>query len=219
VESLAPALLEAAEGRAREMAAASRGASLCFFAASVETELRALLELSGYDQRGSTPHAHRPAGAWWGNIAPPVGVGGIEIRAMRLGADDRAIHAAIEESFADHFRHTPAASMTGGRFERGTSASIRALAPRLGGESRRRRAHQLRLRDIGFVRELGVLKPWRGRGVGSALLARSFEMFRARGQFRVALGVDAENAGAMGLYERVGMRPIPRIRSCGEIAT
>ena len=51
-----------------------------------------------------------------------------------------------------------------------------------------------------------MLKSWRGKGVGTALLTRSFEEFRGRGQLRVALGVDAENESAIGLYERAGMR-------------
>jgi len=91
------------------MAAASRGASLCFFAASVETELRALLELSGYDQARIYFRMRIDLPAPGGETSlPPVGVGGIEIRAMRLGADDRAIHAAIEESFADPLQaHAP----------------------------------------------------------------------------------------------------------------
>jgi len=126
---------------------------------------------------------------------------------MRLGIDDRAIHAVIEESFAEHFRHTRrgfeewlALRARHERFDSGLwllAWERDRVAGALTGYDHG---------DIGFVRELGVLKPWRGRGVGSALLSRSFEMFRARAQLRVALGVDAENEGAVGLYERVGMR-------------
>src|SRR5882672_2994529 len=51
VDSLAPLILEAIEGRARELATgAPQGVALCFFAASVETELRSMLERSGYDK-------------------------------------------------------------------------------------------------------------------------------------------------------------------------
>jgi len=56
------------------------------------------------------------------------------------------------------------------------------------------------------VRELGVRPAWRGKGVASALLRRTFESLRARGQLRAALGVDAENESAIGLYQRLGMR-------------
>jgi ribosomal protein S18 acetylase RimI-like enzyme len=45
-----------------------------------------------------------------------------------------------------------------------------------------------------------------GRGLAKALLLRSFREFHRRGQRRVGLGVDSENAtGATKLYESVGM--------------
>jgi mycothiol synthase len=57
-----------------------------------------------------------------------------------------------------------------------------------------------------WVGTLGVRKPWRGRGIGEALLRRSFLEFHRRGHDHVALGVDAANeTGATALYERVGM--------------
>ena len=58
---------------------------------------------------------------------------------------------------------------------------------------------------------LGVLAPCRGRGVGAALLRRSFATFTGRGARHVILNVDAENTtGATALYERAGMRVINR---------
>jgi ribosomal protein S18 acetylase RimI-like enzyme len=61
--------------------------------------------------------------------------------------------------------------------------------------------------ELGWIQILGVRKPWRGRGVGRALLLTAFHAFRARGLRRAGLGVDAENpTGATRLYESVGMR-------------
>jgi ribosomal protein S18 acetylase RimI-like enzyme len=58
----------------------------------------------------------------------------------------------------------------------------------------------------GFVGALGVLQPWRRRGLGLALLRHTFGEFYRRGQPRIALGVDAQNpTGATRLYERAGM--------------
>jgi mycothiol synthase len=58
----------------------------------------------------------------------------------------------------------------------------------------------------GFVAAIGVLKRWRRRGLGLALLRHAFGEFYRRGQPRIALGVDAQNAtGATRLYERAGM--------------
>jgi len=63
----------------------------------------------------------------------------------------------------------------------------------------------------GWVGQLGVRRPWRKRGLATALLVRSMEAFRAAGLEAATLGVDAENpTGALGVYERVGFRPIRR---------
>ncbi|HSW43600.1 MAG TPA: GNAT family N-acetyltransferase [Patescibacteria group bacterium] len=63
----------------------------------------------------------------------------------------------------------------------------------------------------GWVGQLGVRRPWRKRGLGTALLVRSMEAFRAAGLEAATLAVDAENpTGALGVYERVSFRPIRR---------
>jgi mycothiol synthase len=60
--------------------------------------------------------------------------------------------------------------------------------------------------QAGWIGALGVLKPWRRRGLGLALLLHAFGEFYRRGQPRIALGADAENtSGATRLYERAGM--------------
>jgi len=54
---------------------------------------------------------------------------------------------------------------------------------------------------------LAVLASHRGRGIGAALLRRSFASFADRGLRRAMVNVDAENVtGATGVYERAGMR-------------
>ena len=61
--------------------------------------------------------------------------------------------------------------------------------------------------NAGYVGMLGVRRPWRRKGLGEALLLRSFEAFRAMGFTRGTLGVDASSVtGATRLYERAGMR-------------
>jgi mycothiol synthase len=61
--------------------------------------------------------------------------------------------------------------------------------------------------DRGWVRSLGVRRPWRKRGLGLALLRHSFNEFYRRGKRTVGLGVDAQNlTGALRLYESAGMR-------------
>ena len=59
----------------------------------------------------------------------------------------------------------------------------------------------------GVVGALGVRRPWRGLGLGKALLYHTFGEFQRRGLPRVSLAVDAEShTGATKLYESVGMR-------------
>lgn len=60
--------------------------------------------------------------------------------------------------------------------------------------------------DKGWVNILGVLKPWRKRGVGRALLLESFAELKRRGRKRAGLFVDAGNRGALNLYFQAGMR-------------
>jgi RimJ/RimL family protein N-acetyltransferase len=54
--------------------------------------------------------------------------------------------------------------------------------------------------------ELGmtVARDWRGRGVGSALLAAGIEWARERGLHKVSLAVFPHNAAAIALYRKFG---------------
>ena len=51
---------------------------------------------------------------------------------------------------------------------------------------------------------IAVDPSWRGRGVGTALLQAAEAWARERGATRMTLGLDAFNAGALRLYERMG---------------
>jgi ribosomal protein S18 acetylase RimI-like enzyme len=63
----------------------------------------------------------------------------------------------------------------------------------------------------GWIGTLGVRPAWRRRGLGEALLRVSFAALAAHGLKRAGLGVDTENpTGALGLYERAGMRAVRR---------
>ena len=61
---------------------------------------------------------------------------------------------------------------------------------------------------VGYVRTLGVLPQFRGRGVAKSLLRTAWAEFAGRDRTATELGVDSENStGATALYESVGMRP------------
>ncbi len=59
----------------------------------------------------------------------------------------------------------------------------------------------------GWLQHISVRRPWRKRGVASALIARSLRDLREQGLAEAALGVDAENpSGALRVYEAMGFR-------------
>lgn len=62
-------------------------------------------------------------------------------------------------------------------------------------------------RNWGYTMAIFVRRPYRNRGLASALIVRSFEVLRREGVSDAALGVDFENpSGARRLYERLGFR-------------
>jgi mycothiol synthase len=59
----------------------------------------------------------------------------------------------------------------------------------------------------GYVDTLGTLRPYRGQGIGRALLLTAFAEYYRRGLRKVVLGVDATSAtGALDLYQSAGMK-------------
>jgi mycothiol synthase len=140
---------------------------------------------------------------------------GLEVRPV-LPEHHRAIWDADEESFRDHWDH---AEPVAGDFERffndpsidtsmwqvawdGKEVAglvINAIVPH-----ENEQTGEL----AGWLDSVATRRPWRGRGLASALIARSLEVLRQRGMEIAVLGVDAENpTGALGLYESFGFRP------------
>lgn len=220
------ALLTRAEARARERAAerapkyeeerpADAPMTLGVMCPSVDPEKRSLLEREGY-RRVRT--FFRMEIDLKGGFQRPVVPQGIEIRPFRLGTDDRTIHATIEAAFAEHFEFSPkpfdlwwAQHARHAQFDPSlwliAWEGARPAGERPAGGHPAGALTAYDFTDLGFVREMGALPAYRGRGLGAALLLRSFEEFHRRGRHRVVLGVDAENhTGAIRLYERVGMR-------------
>jgi mycothiol synthase len=120
----------------------------------------------------------------------------------------RAFYQALNEAFEDEWHFVPTS------FEEWTERRLHAPSfdPTLWFIVREGDGIAAILRadpeveQAGWVGALGVLKPWRRRGLGLALLRHAFGEFYRRGQPRIALGVDAENtSGATRLYERAGM--------------
>jgi ribosomal protein S18 acetylase RimI-like enzyme len=66
-------------------------------------------------------------------------------------------------------------------------------------------------RKVGYTESISVRRPWRKRGLASALLSKSMNMFKDMGITQTALGVDTENpSGALRVYERMGYKPVAK---------
>ena len=133
---------------------------------------------------------------------------GIAIRGIEPERDLRRVHAIFVEAFSREwgYRVIPFEEWLGNEVEVPSfDASLWLLAT--AGDVAVGALTGVVWGDRGWVGELGVLAPWRGRGIASALLRRAFATFASRGLPRVMLNVDSENStGAVRLYERVGMR-------------
>jgi GNAT superfamily N-acetyltransferase len=67
----------------------------------------------------------------------------------------------------------------------------------------------------GWIRTLGVRRPWRRQGMATALLHHSFGEFYRQGKLNVGLGVDSQNpTGATQLYEHAGMHIAEALDLC-----
>jgi ribosomal protein S18 acetylase RimI-like enzyme len=139
----------------------------------------------------------------------PVWAGGFEVSTFRSG-EEETLRAVIEEAFAEHWGHEerdldhwlqhtfgapwwdPSLVYLVREGDEVVAAEVNAV--RFGG---------------GWIGTIGTLEPWRGRGLGRALLLEAFGEFHRRGEPRVSLAVDAGNeTGATQLYESIGMRAV-----------
>jgi mycothiol synthase len=192
-------LLERAEARARERGLPRAHA----WSLAPDVDARRLFEARGYDEvrryyRMLIELAEPPRPEW---------PDGFHVETF-TAEDARAFHAALNEAFAEEWNWVPKP------FERWLEERVNApgfdpnlcfivregdeIAAVLRGEPERFGA--------GWVGAIGVLKPWRKRGLGLSLLQHAFAEFHRRGQKQVGLGVDVQNpTGATRLYERAGM--------------
>jgi mycothiol synthase len=148
----------------------------------------------------------------------PVWPTGIGVRPYRLGIDDRAVYQTIHDAFTDHW-----GVVEGETFEEwlhwieedekfdpkvchlavtGDDEIVGALLARPEWEGDP---------TVAWIDELGVLRPWRRKGIARALLLRCFAEFHRRGRYKIGLGVDGDSlTGATRLYEQAGMRVFQR---------
>jgi mycothiol synthase len=165
---------------------------------------RALLEGRGYRlvrrfwRMAIDLDGQSPAPRW------PDGI----VAARHDAADERAVWAAVEEAFEDHWEYKPESFDEWRRrtVERaGFDPALWVVAK--DGTEVAGVALCRALPNAGRVDTVAVRRAWRRRGLGRAILLEAFGEFRRRGERTVILNVDSENGtGATRLYEQAGMR-------------
>jgi GNAT superfamily N-acetyltransferase len=125
--------------------------------------------------------------------------------------DAVTFHSAQQEAFADHWENRPREFGEWRRYHIETDRFDPSLwgVVRAGNEIAAGAICEANRYGGGWVGVLFTRRPWRGQGVGRALLRDAFRNFWERGETSVGLGVDAEGeTGAFQLYESAGMRPV-----------
>lgn len=140
----------------------------------------------------------------------PIWPEGVELRPFVKGIQNRIVFETEDESFRDHWGHTPGdfdawqLRKPGAEDFDPTLWYIAWEGDVVAGVSLCRYRQ-----GIGWVGSLGVRRPWRKRGLGLALLQHSFGEFYRRGMPEIGLGVDASSlTGATRLYEKAGMHVV-----------
>ena len=156
------------------------------------------------------------------NGAPPEPVWpeGVTVRSLVVGQDEPAALQAVNASFRDHWgyverpfedelEHWKHVMETDDIFD--PSLWFLAVAGDRVVGTALNFAYVDDDHDMGWVGTLGVVREWRRKGLGLALLNHSIKEFHSRGKCRVGLGVDAESlTGATQLYFKAGMHPDPQ---------
>jgi mycothiol synthase len=202
------ALLAANIARSQEVAAShdtDRPRFLGSFAADTEVGCRALLAKAGFSEVRWFFHMVRPNLLDIPDRPLPQG---IEIRPV-TAADARQVFDADVEAFLDHWGGFDASDES---FQNWIDSpdfdpSIWVVAfdgPEVAGaviNNVHTAENQALGMNRGWLDSVFTRRPWRGKGLARALVARSLEVLAARGVETAILGVDADNpTGALGVY-------------------
>jgi len=150
---------------------------------------------------------------WRMEIKPPAAPAavafpaGLELRPFSRDAHAVSVWQADNEAFHDHWGSQPRAYEEWSREKFGNPNFDPTLwlvawdGQAVVGFS------QNRFRQgIGWIGTIAVRRPWRGQGLGLALMRQTFGEFYKRGMPIIGLGVDSANlTGATRLYQRAGM--------------
>jgi mycothiol synthase len=201
-------LLDTIEARAAELVgtlAPDVSATLVVWAESETSGCRRALEGRGFAAARQYFEMRIDLGE---KLETPRWPDGITPRSQRVGRDEPQLHAADTEAFAEHHLFEPRTYPEWRLHHVDRPDFDPALWP-IGwdGDEIAGYAAASVAEDGGMVGDLAVRRPWRGRGLGRALLLEEFRALAERGVTVVRLFVDGQNAtGAVQLYERAGMR-------------
>jgi mycothiol synthase len=200
-------LVQAMEQRAREMTVEAGREDGTLLRTAVFAGTRDACDL--FESEGFTPGRHfwRMVIDLHEQVPAPELPGDVTVRTFVKG-DEAGVHALIQEAFSDNYRHVHVGladwqSVMMDRESFDPEQWFLAVA----GERIVGVALCPHYPEQGWVRQLGVARDWRGRGVGTALLRHAFREFARRGKPVAGLVVDSYNrSGAQNFYLGVGMR-------------
>jgi len=208
------AMIRCGERRLRQIAGQHPAEIPKYFQRGVvdsEVGLEVLLQSEGYEALRYGFSMVRPVSQPLPEAPMPPG---LEVRPVREG-QARAILAASDEAFRDHWGHRPLTEndIRGWMSEPTFDPALWKVAWEgdevaggvLGYVDRAENEQYNRQR--GYTEDIWVRRPWRRRGLARSLLVQSIQMFAEMGMEETALGVDVQNPhGALRLYEGVGYR-------------
>ncbi len=200
-------LLGLCETRAAELARAGGlgGVTLGVWAHETDSRRLELLKRCGYRQERAFLRLERDLDD---SLEAPLWPAGIVVAPFRPGVDDAAVHTAHEEAFADHYGPAEA------DLDEWIQSRLGHEGPDLGlwlvawdGNEVVGGIEAMETPRGGYMGELFVRRPWRGRGIGRALMLQECAELRRRGMENAFFAVDAANpTGALRLHESVGFR-------------
>jgi mycothiol synthase len=135
---------------------------------------------------------------------------GVTFRALDAVSDGPALHAVDQDAFAAvaSSEPEPLASFTEEHLQaHDLDQQLSRVAQRAGEIAGFALVRRWEGESAAFVDILAVDPKAQGAGIGRALLLEVFAAARRAGLAEAQLGVAADNPRALGLYERIGMRP------------
>jgi mycothiol synthase len=208
-------LLNLLLARVAERAAATGRESLTARAGAIPTERHWIDVLTGAGFAFVKRYARMRRTLAGVDPTPPPPPPGVTIRPIGRydDADLRLMHRIIQEAFADTPDHQrigypdwreQIGAQPGVSWDEWFLADVDGVAA-----GALQSADQALDQNEGWVKMLGVLRAYRRRGVGAALLRHAFARYAAKGRTYAGLGVDLANpTEAVRLYLDVGLVPL-----------